>query len=214
MKKQMGFTLIEIAIVLVIIGLLLGGMLKGQELIENSKIKNLRNDFEGVATAVYAYQDRYQRIPGDDPRASRWTGATTGSGDGELESTTDAFDAGVIGADERRYFWQHLRYAGLLKGDPTDANHPLHVFGGQMGAVSGDGTAPLGLSGAVVLCAAMLPLKAAESLDAQLDDGIPNTGSVRADAITGATDPGATAADAEAAYSEATGQFYAVCKSL
>jgi prepilin-type N-terminal cleavage/methylation domain-containing protein len=54
--NQSGFALIEIAVVLVIIGLLLGGVLKGQELITQAKIRNVINDFNGLATAVYAYQ--------------------------------------------------------------------------------------------------------------------------------------------------------------
>jgi prepilin-type N-terminal cleavage/methylation domain-containing protein len=53
-RSQSGFTLIEIAIVLVIIGLLLGGVLKGQELINQAKIKNLANDINGVTVAMIA----------------------------------------------------------------------------------------------------------------------------------------------------------------
>jgi len=60
--------------VLVIIGLLLGGILKGQEMITQAKIKNLINDFNGVTVAVVSYQDRYRALPGDDKTAStRWT---------------------------------------------------------------------------------------------------------------------------------------------
>lgn len=209
--KQAGFTLIEIAIVLVIIGLLLGGVLKGQEMIESAKIKNVRNDLEGIAAAVYTYQDRYRAYPGDDPRAGRWGAATAGNGDGDLESNTDAFTNGPLGANERRSFWQHLRYAGLLTGDATDNNAPLHAFGGKLGVVSGNARNPLGLSGSVVVCADMVPLKAAEALDTQLDDGIPASGSVRAMATAAAnTDPGATPI---AGYSDANG-FYVVCKTM
>ena len=64
--KQQGFTLIEIAIVLVIIGLLVGGVLQGQELIENSRVKQAVKDMNGTAAAVFAYQDRYGATPGDD----------------------------------------------------------------------------------------------------------------------------------------------------
>ena len=71
---QKGFTLVEIAIVLVIIGLLLGGILKGQEMITQAKIKNVVADFSGISAAYYGYQDRYRAIPGDDPNAAtRWT---------------------------------------------------------------------------------------------------------------------------------------------
>ena len=71
--KQAGFTLVEIAIVLVIIGLLLGGILKGQEMITQAKIKNVVNDFNGITAAVNSYQDRYRQLPGDDLNAAtRW----------------------------------------------------------------------------------------------------------------------------------------------
>ncbi len=63
-SAESGFTLVEIAIVLVIIGLLLGGILKGQEMITQAKIKNIINDFNGVTAAVNSYQDR---LPCDGP---------------------------------------------------------------------------------------------------------------------------------------------------
>ena len=69
-RKHKGFTLIEIAIVLVIIGLLLGGVLQGQQLIENSRVKQAVNSFNGIAAATFSYQDRYGRLPGDDPGAT------------------------------------------------------------------------------------------------------------------------------------------------
>src|SRR5574340_544972 len=93
MRKQMGFTLVEIAVVLVIIGLLLGGVLKGQELIAQAKIRNVANDFNGLTAAIYSYQDRYRALPGDDSRAtSRWTqtGVKDGDGDGQVEGEYEA----------------------------------------------------------------------------------------------------------------------------
>lgn len=63
-NQQSGFTLVEIAIVLVIIGLLLGGILKGQELINSAKVKAMVNDMKLVATQVYGYQDRFKAMPG------------------------------------------------------------------------------------------------------------------------------------------------------
>src|SRR5512138_2976840 len=86
MRNTKGFTLVEIAIVLVIIGLLLGGILKGQEMITQAKIKNVIADFSGVSAAYHGYQDRYRAIPGDDPNAAtRWAvapAATAGNGNG------------------------------------------------------------------------------------------------------------------------------------
>src|SRR5690349_10539101 len=91
MKRQSGFTLVEIAIVLVIIGLLLGGILKGQEMITQAKIKNTMADFTGISAAYHGYQDRYRAIPGDDSgAATRWTtpsAATAGNGNGIVAGT-------------------------------------------------------------------------------------------------------------------------------
>src|SRR5471032_2293871 len=90
-RTQTGFTLVEIAIVLVIIGLLLGGILKGQEMITQAKIKNVVADFSGISAAYYGYQDRYRAIPGDDANAaSRWTtvpAAIAGNGNGVVAGT-------------------------------------------------------------------------------------------------------------------------------
>ena len=75
-RNQSGFTLIEIAIVLVIIGLLLGGVLKGQELINSAKVKNLATDFKNVPIYIYGYQDKYKALPGDDANAKLHLGAS------------------------------------------------------------------------------------------------------------------------------------------
>src|SRR3954451_19071164 len=77
MKRASGFTLVEIAILLVIIGLLLGGILKGQEMITQAKIKNSIADFSGVSAAYHGSQARYRAIRGASPTApSRWSGAS------------------------------------------------------------------------------------------------------------------------------------------
>src|SRR3990172_7695103 len=84
-RNQSGFTLIEIAIVLVIIGLLLGGVLKGQELINSAKVKNFANDFRTIPVFIYGYQDKFKRLPGDDPSAdSRFgTSGTLATAEGQ-----------------------------------------------------------------------------------------------------------------------------------
>src|SRR5437762_14213912 len=94
-NSEAGFTLVEIAIVLVIIGLLLGGILKGQEMITQAKIKNVINDFNGIAVAVTSYQDRYRALPGDDANATtrRTTQAAgNGNGDGVIRGFANAND--------------------------------------------------------------------------------------------------------------------------
>ncbi len=69
-RKEGGFTLIEIAIVVVIIGLLLGGVLKGQELIRNARAHNIASQGSAVKAAILGFMDRYRALPGDYSRAS------------------------------------------------------------------------------------------------------------------------------------------------
>jgi prepilin-type N-terminal cleavage/methylation domain-containing protein len=163
MKKQAGFTLIEIAIVLVIIGLLLGGVLKGQEMITNSKIKRTSNDYNGVAAAIYSYLDRYSAMPGDDPNANgRWS-IVDGDGDGQIDGA------------EQPDVWEHLRASGLVAG--TGVTAPNHAFGGRISVRDNQGGAT-GLNGTVI-CMADMPGKIGEILDRQLDDCDPSAGEFR-----------------------------------
>ncbi|MFT6306364.1 MAG: prepilin-type N-terminal cleavage/methylation domain-containing protein, partial [Halioglobus sp.] len=60
-----GFTIVEIAIVLAIIGLILGGVFKGQALIDNARVRSLSTEVAGIQTAWYSFQERYRSIPGD-----------------------------------------------------------------------------------------------------------------------------------------------------
>src|SRR5437868_6392650 len=143
-----GFTLVEIAIVLVIIELLLGGILKGQEMITQAKIKNVIGDFSGISAAFYGYQDRYRQIPGDDGCAGT-TGinsAMCGTATGRWQATTTSGDAnGRIwgfynsagASDESRLWWQHLRLAGFISGQGV--TQPFNTFAGVIGVQTGNG---------------------------------------------------------------------------
>src|SRR5688500_14426520 len=135
-RKTKGFTLVEIAIVLVIIGLLLGGILKGQEMITQAKIKNVIADFSGVSAAYHGYQDRYRAIPGDDPNASRWATGRVGSGNGIVDGTyNNACPGGTgqpaIGTPESCLFWHDLRLAGFVAG--SGAQQPFNAVTGLLG---------------------------------------------------------------------------------
>lgn len=196
--KQMGFTLVEIAIVLVIIGLLLGGVLKGQELINSAKVKNFANDFRNIPLFIYGYQDKYKSLPGDDAAAdTHVTGATkattpaTSQGNGVINGAWNS----TTQTDESYLFWQHVRLAGLAAGPttPTDPDYiPKNAEGGIIGIESGSGVggtafigniagppAIQGLTSTYVICSSGILGKFAKQLDITMDDGNTQTGSMR-----------------------------------
>ncbi|MCL2589352.1 MAG: type II secretion system GspH family protein [Betaproteobacteria bacterium] len=183
---QTGFTLVEISIVLVIIGLLIGGVLKGQELINSAKVKNLAKDFTNTQAILYAYQDKFRALPGDDSRASEHVcpqGTPNCVNAGDASGTIDGdWDAAPTASAESIYFWQHVRFANLATGstDTTSPNFPpFNSIGGRIGIQSGGTVAPLGVPGSYVICSAGIPGKLVRQLDNTLDDGDPSTGAMR-----------------------------------
>jgi len=177
LNKQSGFTLVEIAIVLVIIGLLLGGVLKGQEMIKNAEIRSVITDVQGISTAMYAYRDRYNAIPGDDALGVTHTSVASsdGNGNGVLLNVPSS------AAAEQTNFFAHLRAVNLLTGSGTTL--PSHSLGGSLSVSNGTN----GLSGNVV-CASAVDEADALIIDTKEDDGIYNTGTIRgASVYTGTT---------------------------
>lgn len=179
MRKQSGFTLVEIAIVLVIIGLLVGGVLKGREMITNAKIKRVENDFAGVSAAVFAYQDRYGVLPGDDPSAAgrfsgSWSAGDNGNGNGNISGGWNTTNNSL----ESRKIWKHLRGAGLIAGpvDNTNASYqqPSNSFGGLLGIDLN----LYNLSGHNIVFGE-IPGDIAQILEARGDDGNPSGGSIQ-----------------------------------
>jgi len=209
--RQKGFTLVEIAIVLVIIVLLLGGILKGQEMITQAKIKNVIADFSGISAAYHGYQDRYRTIPGDDLGAgTRWTGATSGNGNGVVAG---AYNSNTV-TDESRLWWDHLRRSGFVAGNGTQ--QPFNAVAGQIGVQTGDfagGTALGGFSG-LIICSANLPDKIAIAVDVQVDDGASATGSVRAMLQTAPNQTVDGASVLAANYQENGTNTYVACRAM
>jgi prepilin-type N-terminal cleavage/methylation domain-containing protein len=195
MYTQKGFNLVELALVLIIIGLLLGAILKGQALIDNAKLKRTQQDIAALSAAVTAYIDRYHTLPGDDNEACRRWG-TSCSGQPILRDVPDGNKDGIISGawntvtkgsasvtNESYILWIHLFKAGLV----NSAHNPPNAFGGLFGIEEGahvnnsenSGTVNIGMT-QLLLCWDKVPGDMAEILDLKLDDGHGNSGQLRA----------------------------------
>ena len=223
--RQAGFTLVEIAIVLVIIGLLLVGVLQGQEMIENTKTKSIVNDMKAIQAAYNGYLDRYKALPGDETTATMtargWGGAATGVANGVLAiAPATAFTTGAAEGDA---FWRALRGSGLLSGDVTATGLlalPKHGANGMIGvAVGTSANNVFGLTGMFV-CASGLSTKQAAAIDVIIDGALPatqigaNVGNLRAN--SGPANPLViTALPSAAAYNEtAVTDPWTVCMKI
>ena len=227
-NQQKGFTLVEIAIVLVIIGLLLGGVLKGQELINSAKVKNMISDFRTTSALVYGYQDRFKSFPGDQTQLQLDAafGAGVANVCAPVAAGLCALNNGRIDGDwnaaavtsESYVFWQHVRLANLATGatNLADQNYrPRNADGGFLGIESGinnaGAAAPFigGMRGAVFVCSEGILGRYVRQIDTTMDDGNTAGGSVQAVPVGSArgTAPTQTANIVD-------GQQYTVCASL
>jgi prepilin-type N-terminal cleavage/methylation domain-containing protein len=176
--RQKGFTLVEIAIVLVIVGLLIGGVLKGQEMITNAKLKRIESDNAGIAAAMFSYQDRYLQLPGDDSDADTRFTMFNGQSltiNGNSDGSINGLWLGVVNSESSN-FWKHLRASGLVPGGGNDATQPSNAYGGNIGIRDGS----LLLSGHVTIFGS-LEGPIAKILETRLDDGDPTTGRIQSD---------------------------------
>ncbi len=175
-RKRLGFTLVELAIVLVIIGIILGAVLKGQELINSAKETRLYNQYREMLAAVYTYYDKFNAWPGDDPQAQTHLGSTsTGNGDGD-----GLIDGGFVSActdsstQESCLIWEHLRLANIIAG--SGRANPRNIFGGAIRIAWGN----INSVGANWISFDNIPEDVAVQIDTKYDDGKQNKGSIQA----------------------------------
>lgn len=197
---QSAFSLVELSIVLVILGLLVGGILSGQALIKGAALRSVISDHDKAVIAIRTFKDKYQCLPGDCPNiASYFPGEVNGNGDYQLYEYSD----------ERCTFWHQLGRASLLEGKSAVDCDGGYLSAGNSGpalrfgnnsyftiSYIGDVTTlnPLvtfaSYGNAIQTFTTCLNMQwcggapftptEAYSLDMKLDDGNPNTGKVRA----------------------------------
>ena len=174
-NKNKGFTLIELSIVIVIIGLIVAGVVGGQSLVRQAKLRSIITDYQKISTAMNAFKLEYNHLPGDIPNAdSYWSGETNGDGDGYTEYGT-----------EWRHVFRHLGLSEILPGSygvsegyvdsfgnyisPGVANNIYQRYNYNMLNFEGDALYGNPQPG-------FLTAKEAFSIDNKLDDGNPTRG--------------------------------------
>ncbi len=196
--RQVGFTLVEFAIVLIIIGLLFGLVIKGQELMNSARVRTLANTSGEVQAAYLGFIDRYHRVPGDwqllPATAALGVGVVGGgNGNGRIDSPAGAQ------WDEPNALWEHLSKSGFLPGrylgtpgvEPDVGNGlaPVNDFGGVVTVGITDDFQDRGSPGVRRFNIGLgrgIPARILLELDTKLDDGVADSGRVRAAAIDGA----------------------------
>ena len=188
-RNQKGFTLVEIAIVLVIIGLLLGGILKGQELINSARVRNMADMNAGIQAAYFGFIDRYRRVPGDwNATAATTAIGVTVNGGGDDNGRIDNDTAPEF--EEPNALWEQLAKAGFIQGaftgastSPTTTSNqtPLNAFNnivvlGRTDDYQDEGTPAIRLN---LVLGRGVPVDITRELDVKLDDGLPQTGVLR-----------------------------------
>jgi type II secretory pathway pseudopilin PulG len=182
-NPQKGYTLVELALIVIVAGLTVGAVHAGRELVAQARAKSLAGQLGSVRHAMQVYQDRFHALPGDDRLApERLPGArvAASAGNGLIDGAWNA----TAPSAEAVIFWEHLRLAGLAppfedsgSGDPR----PRHLAGGPIGVSS---ATPMqrqvaGLVGSFQVCAGSVPGRLAMAVDRLLDDGDASSGSVR-----------------------------------
>jgi len=184
-----GFTLVEVAVGLVIIALLIGGILKGWQMVQSSRVRTMASTASSIQSAYFAFYDRYGQVAGDWSAAAAGAaiGApVNGGGDDNGRLETPAGDPWT----ESNAFWEQLAKARFIRGayngtaatEPTVDNDltPLSVL--QRPMIIGrtadyEGAATLRRH---IIVGRGVPAGLLRELDTKLDDGKPATGKLRA----------------------------------
>ncbi len=169
-RNQKGFTLVEIAIVLVIIGLLIGGVLKGQAMIQNAKVKRVVKSADELRAAIYTFYDKYGKFPGDEDLGSS-----------PSNDTNDGNGNGAIQGNERFWLFQDLILTDIINGSyqgNVDDSFPNHAFGGKYFV---EWQNRYGVNSNFIQFNT-IPAGVALEIDTKYDDGVFNTGSIKASA--------------------------------
>jgi type II secretory pathway pseudopilin PulG len=185
-----GFTLVEAAIVLVILGLLVGGLLKGQELIAGARVHNLIALQTGIKAAFFGFQDRYRALPGDYRSATRNVAgaAGDGNGNGRIEALGSPLETLLV--------WDHLSKSGLVNygfnatsaASHSSATTPSNAFGGFLDLAYDNAYADVAVSPSRhnLKTGGALPVAMLAEVDRKIDDGSAARGTFRGSPAFGA----------------------------
>lgn len=178
--EQLGFSLVELAITLIVAGLLGSALLAAAELRSTARTRGLMQQADTLRSAYFGFVDRYRALPGDAPRATIDIPGTTVNGNG------DGLVASAAGISESVAVWEHLSHAGFLaggyrygNGTETPESAPLSPFGAAPRMASNnryDGAGPVRLN---LHLGNLIPAATLAEVDRKLDDGLPDHGSIR-----------------------------------
>lgn len=180
-NAKKGFSLIEVAIAIVVIGLVVGLSLKGKELIHTAKLNSIVDQVNAFRMAAQMFTDKYSAIPGDFNNAKEMIDSSLENGAG-ISSITSVSDA--------KRFWKHLVASGLLSVELING-FPVSKIGGYFSVSTNVG----GYEGTWVILSkgtsnntsfsGIISQEDAYIIDKKYDNGVPSSGEIRTLRVSG-----------------------------